>query len=289
MDPELIEQTQDDAAEEAAFNAAFENAQKGMQPDLPPAPEPKAPEARVEEDKPAAAAPVAAPAEAAAPAAADPYADLPTPVRDLIAEFGTVKHELKTVAGRNAALQRELDKLRNTAAAPVAAPAPAVPRAKRDQVAQELPEVAEALDEMREYVEQLAKQKPEPQQQAQPQGEADDPEISVLNEERSTWAQDIQSTEFQLWLGRQPADYQSRIRTTTRAAVLVGALSKFDQFKTVVDTRMQAAAESARKRTDRAAAAVTPQGAGARGAPSTAMTEDELFAAGFNSVRKGGA
>lgn len=290
MDPELIEQTQDDAAQQAAFNAAFENAQKGMQPDLPPAPEPKAPEARTEEDQPAAAAPVAAPAEAAAPAAADPYADLPAPVRELIAEFGTVKHELKTVAGRNAALQRELDKLRNTAAAPVAAPAPAVPRAKRDQVAQELPEVAEALDEVREYVDQMVKAKTTEQQPpAAPQGEADDPEIAVLNEERSTWAQDIQSTEFQLWLGRQPADYQNRVRTTTRAAVLVGALSKFDQFRSVVDTRMQAAAEAARKRQDRAAAAVTPQGSGARGAPNTAMTEDEAFAAAFNSVRRGGA
>lgn len=285
MDPELIDQAQGDAAEEAAFNAGFANAQNGLQPVLPPAPDAtKAPEARVEEDKPAAAP---APAEAAAPAPADPYADLPAPVRDAIAKLSTLEHDLKTVAGRNAALQRELAQLRNTAAAPVAPPAPAAPRAKRDQVAQELPEVAEALDEMREYVEQLAKPKPETQQ-AQPQGQADaaDPEAQALDEERPTWASDIQSTEFQLWLSRQPSDYQERVRSTSKAVVLAGALSKFDQFRAVVTTRMQAAAEASRKRQDRAAAAVTPQGAGSRGAPNTAMTDDELFTQGFNRARQ---
>lgn len=291
MDPELIEQAQDDAAEQAAFNAAFENAQKGMQPDLPPAPEPKAPEARTEEDQPAAAAPVAAPAEAAAPAAADPYADLPAPVRDAIAKLSSLEHELKTNAGRTAALQRELDKLRTTAAAPVAAPAPAVPRAKRDQVAQELPEVAEALDELRDYVETI-KQKPEPQQQAQPQGQAgdeSDAEAAALDEVHPGWIEKKDSTDFRLWLNRQDEQYREKVMTATKAVVMLDALSKFDRFQSTAAARAAAAAEAARKRIDRTAAAVTPQGAGARGAPNTAMTEDELFAAGFNSVRKGGA
>lgn len=218
-------------------------------------------------------------------AAADPFAGLPPAVRDLLAEIPTLRataetavRQAKESAGRVASLQSRLDKLN---ANPAADQAPAKPRFAKVEALREqgLPEIADALEEIASATEQA--RTPEPP--AEPAGAAappvDDsltPDEMALQIARPTWATDLTSTDFQLWLARQPRDYQQRIQNTDKAAEIMGALTQFDAGKK--------AAPGGTQRGARMAAAVQPASDGRRGAPRgqvQAMTEDEAFEAGF--------
>lgn len=215
--------------------------------------------------------------------AVDPFAGLPPAVRDLLAEIPTLRSrteqaELRAreAVGRTSALQSRLDKLN---ANPAADQAPAKPRFAKVEALREqgLPEIADALEEIASANEQA--RTPQDQQPA-PGGAAaavDDsltPDEMALQIARPTWATDLTGTEFQLWLARQPRDYQQRIHSTDKAAEIMDALNQFDQARKAPP----------QPRNTRMAAAVAPSGDGRRGAQrgqAQAMTEDEAFEAGF--------
>ena len=221
-------------------------------------------------------------------AAADPFAGLPPAVRDLLAEIPTLRataetavRQAKESAGRVASLQSRLDKLN---ANPAAEQAPAKPRYAKVEALREqgLPEIADALEEIASANEQAraSEQTDQPAVAAAPAA-ADDtltPDEMALQIARPTWATDLTGTDFQLWLSRQPREYQQRIHSTDKAAEIMGALNQFDQAQRAQPRTPQ------QQRTTRMATAVLPSGDGRRGAPrgqAQAMTEDEAFEAGF--------
>jgi hypothetical protein len=107
--------------------------------------------------------------------------------------------------------------------------------------------------------------------------------MEVLDELRPTWAEEANSSDFQLWLATQPRDYQAQVQATSKARDLLAALSKFDGYRQQLQTT-RAAASSQHARL---AAAVVPQGDGRR-MPSGASAIDEeeaAMSAGFKKVR----
>lgn len=224
-------------------------------------------------------------------AAADPFAGLPPAVRDLLAEIPTLRataetavRQAKESAGRVASLQSRLDKLN---ANPAADQAPAKPRFAKVEALREqgLPEIADALEEIAAATTTAEKTRA-PDSTADPAGAAettpvDDsltPDEMALQIARPTWATDLTGTDFQLWLARQPREYQQRIQSTDKAAEIMEALTQFDAFKK--------APPSGSQRGARMAAAVQPTSDGRRGTPRgqvQPMTEDEAFEAGFKS------
>lgn len=285
MDPELNQTAIDenDAAEQAAFDSVFSDAPAASAP--VPAAAPAAP----------AAAPAPAPAAPEEDEAVDPFADLPEPVRQVLARVTTLEHDVRTVTGRNAALQRKLDQFEQQGRAPAPAvvppPAPA-PYKAREIVRGELPEVAEAMDEFEQMLkERNAPPAPAPTAAPEPapapaQQTADmDPETAALAEVDPNWATKMNSTAFKLWLSSQPSEYQNTIMSTDKAIQVVGALKKFDGFQESVSARSRPAEDAAARRNTRAAASVAPAG-GTRGNPSAGrkpMTGEEAFAWGFEN------
>jgi hypothetical protein len=236
-----------------------------------------------------AAAPAPEPAPSPAPAVQDPFAGIPEPVRNLLAEVPTLKHDLNTAIGRIGALQRELDKARASAAPAAPAAGPAEPPAEApieavERVRGELPEVAEAIEESVKRALGKVAAAPAPAAPAAPapapsQQEAD-PELEALNGFDPEWGAKVHSTDFNLWMSTLPAEEQTRIRTTEKSAVLVGALTRFNKYQDGIREAVQAAQGAGERRSARAAAAVTPKGAPApaRAAPPT---DEEAFEAGF--------
>lgn len=215
--------------------------------------------------------------------AVDPFAGLPPAVRDLLAEIPTLRSrteqaELRAreAVGRTSALQSRLDKLN---ANPAADQAPAKPRFAKVEALREqgLPEIADALEEIASANEQArTAEQPAAQERAATDTATDEltPDEMALQIARPTWATDLTGTDFQLWLARQPREYQQRIQSTDKAAEIMGALTQFDEARKAPPPPRNA----------RMAAGVTPAGDGRRGAPRgqvQAMTEDEAFEAGF--------
>jgi hypothetical protein len=90
---------------------------------------------------------------------------------------------------------------------------------------------------------------------------------------------------FRKWLGTKDAAYQRRVNATDSAAVITRAINTFQR-----ETKAQASKTAApvdnranATRTSRIAAAVQPRGDGAAPTMSGANTEEEAFAAGYNS------
>lgn len=250
---------------EAELNAAFNS---GFDDDAPAA------------TQPAAEAPAPSPEAAEAEQAADEVdelAGLPPKVRELLAEMESLKqaaslvptleHRLRSAEGRVAALQKQV---------PAPTP-PAPPRLEAfERVKEELPEVAEAMEE---YFQSRQAPRVESEQQVEPAAETP----SVLAEEAPDWERTVVSNDFQQWLKSQDQAYRTKVETTNSEAVMLAAITKFDAYRTLQAERQAAAQKAAQTRQARVAGAVVPAGAGRR-AP-TEMSLEDAFAAGFNSQR----
>ncbi len=258
---------------EAELDAMFEaGASDDQAPPAKAAPETVAAEPAKADAAPAAVEAAAQPAEPPKPE--DDLAGLPPRVRAMLEEFQSVKqaaaqipelkHKLLSAEGRVAALQKQVP--------PPAPPAP--PKMEKfDLLRQQLPEVADGIEEY------LAARQPKPE----PEPDTKAPAAPVLEAERPGWQEEVIGSEFQQWLARQDATYRSKVELTTSEAVLLGALTRFDAHKELQTERARLEAErqaQAQKltqtRTTRAAAAVTPSGAGRR-VPQAAETLDDIF------------
>lgn len=223
-------------------------------------------QADAQDDQAAAPAATAEPAPAPAEGqAADPFAGLPEPVRNALAAIPQMEHRVRSAEGRVAALQRELAQRQ-------AAPETAAPRAsspKLEALRGELPEVAEALDEMRGTTVDADSLR----QQVRAELAAELQE-ELLSTNHPEWQQTVTGNDFQLWLASQDAAYRDRIASTSKASELMGALRRFGEHQAKASARATLQASRGR----RLAAAVAPTGS--RRVPAKAeddMTDEELW------------
>lgn len=269
--------------EDLAFEQGFTATQ--AEPAAEPTPE------KAEATPPATAAPAAAEAPATATPAEntepveDPFASLPPAVRELLARVPALEARLEQttrVANMVPALQSRLDKLNAQAATPDQVPA-GRKYAKVEALRNELPEIAAALDEItNDRHPAPVAQQPESRQPAMPAASEANPQEEALTSVRPTWADDLVSSDFQLWLARQPRDYQAQVQNTSKAGDILKALVRFDEFRQQTTSTQQLS----QKRTTRMAAAVTPQGDGRRQRQAPVEDdEDAAFAAAFNKQR----
>ncbi len=262
--------------EDLAFEQGFNSVHTEPAPAKPASPAPAPEEAQPTAETPAVAAPEKQP-EPEAPAV-DPFAGLPPQVRDLLAAIPTMRAELETVrrvANMVPALQSRLDKMHQQ---PATEQVPAS-RSKRDAIREDLPEIADALDELAASM----PQRQEPAAPAPAPAVQADPQEEVLSSVRPSWADDLNSSDYQLWLSTQPRDVQQRANTTTKAVEILATLTAFDAHR----QQTQSTRQTNQSRATSMAAGVTPQGDGrrqSRAAPED--DEDAAFAAGFNKVRK---
>jgi hypothetical protein len=271
--PELDEE---ELAMELAFNR--HTSESANEPESAKA-EPEAPTsaAPATADKPA----VDQPAETTAPAE-DPFASLPPAVRDLLARVPALEARLEAatrMANMVPALQSRLDKLNQPAAIEPSSVPAGRKYAKVEALRNELPEIADALDEI------VADRHREPDPQATPQQHAPDanPHEEALTSVRPTWADDLTSSGFQLWLSQQPRDYQAAVVSTNKAGDILAALGQYDAFA----ARTQSTQQLNQNRATRMAAAVAPQGDGRRQRVQAAPEDEEeaAMAAAFKAAR----
>lgn len=227
----------------------------------------------------------------------DPFESLAPEVRRLLADSARMSREFegtRRLAGMVPALQRKIDQLERAAqqpAAPTAAPpAPAPPRFEKVAALREqgLPEIADALEELASALPPKTKA-PEPKAPAAPQAQAPSqapaaPDLVAAAEEtlanvRPGWEREVLSDEFQLWLSRQPAEYQAEVASTDKAWVILKSLEQWRPSK----ARTPQPPPAPNPQRARMAAAVTPRGDGQR---SRAPIDEELaaFNAGYNSA-----
>lgn len=276
--------TQEERDEDLAFEQAFNSATADAADDKP-APKVAEPVTPQEAAPATAEKAVVTPDKNAEPEP-DPFASLPQAVRDLLARVPALEARLEQttrVANMVPALQSRLDKM-NQQASPESPSAPAKSRfAKVEALRNELPEIADALDEIaNERHPAPAANQPEPRQQAQEPAAAT-PAEKTLELARPTWADDLTSSDFQLWLVRQPPAYQAQVQQTSEPGEILAALGKFDAHRAQTTPQQQLT----QTRASRMAAAVAPQGDGRRqrAAPAPADEEEAAFTAAFNKRR----
>lgn len=186
-----------------------------------------------------------------------------------------LEHRLRQAEGRLGDLNGRIPK----------PPPPAPPKLEKFQrLREELPEVAEGLEEFFQANMPAKKADDTPPTNSQ----TDDIPTPVLDAEFPDWGKTIAGQEFQSWLASQPAEYQTKVRSTDSEAVFIGALAK---FKTAEKESQVAAAEAAARaaaagqvnqvRNARATRAAVPA-SGARRAPSASDPIADAFASGFN-------
>lgn len=268
--------------EQAAFAASFTQASSigaPEQDDSPAAASTQATETPGPEqtdeasgDTPKAAVPV------------NPLDALPPEVRALIERVPRLEAELadaKATAGRVSSLQRELDKLKKSAAA---APPPEPPKfAALDAIRSDLPEVAAAIEEVATRLAPKEQPKPAEPEEVFDQAAADiESAIAKLSAVRPSWQADKGSAAFQGWLGQQPAAYQDELNATTDPVMFLGALAKWDLW-----TAQQTATRAAPASTvaQRRAAAILPKGGETSARPSPVDEEEAAFEAAFTDKR----
>lgn len=237
------------------------------------------------------AAPATAPAAVATPEAnaqpeADPYASLPPAVRELLARVPALEARLEQttrVANMVPALQSRLDKLSQPA--PATEQVPGKSRfAKVEAIRHELPEIADALDEIANATTRTTEPQrqatPTPQQPTQAQESQAERALSAV---RPQWANELTSSDFTLWLDRQEQGFKQRVKGTDDAGDILEALGRFDQYRAQTNNHRQLN----QTRTTRMAAAVTPQGDGRRQRAQVQPEDEEeaAFAAAFNKAR----
>lgn len=258
---------------EAELDAMFEaGASDDQAPPAKAAPEPVAAEPAKADAAPAAVEAAAQPAEQQTPE--DELAGLPPKVRAMLEEFQQIKQAAAAVQGLEQRLRKTEGRLGDLNTRLPAPTPPAPPKLEKfERLRQELPEVAEGIEEI--LAARQTKQEPDTDTKA--------PTAPVLEAERPGWQEEVIGSEFQQWLARQDASYRSKVESTTSEAVLLGALTRFDAHKELQAERARLEAERqaqvqklAQTRTTRAAAAVAPAGAGRR-APQPAETLDDIF------------
>jgi hypothetical protein len=266
--------------EDLAFEQAF-HAVTADHADQEPAPKADTPEPSEPAAQATAAEAVAKPDKNAEPEV-DPFASLPPQVRDLLARVPALEARLEAatrMANMVPALQSRLDKLNQPAAIEPSSVPAGRKYAKVEALRNELPEIADALDEI------VADRHREPDPQAAPQQHAPDanPHEEALTSVRPTWADDLTSSGFQLWLSQQPRDYQATVVSTNKAGDILAALGQYD----VYTARTQTTQQLNQNRATRMAAAVAPQGDGRRqrAQPTPEDEEEAAFAAAFNKAR----
>jgi hypothetical protein len=218
----------------------------------------------------------------------DPFAGLPQAVKDVLASVPRMATELETLrrsAGMVPALQSKIDRLEAGAKATSTVTPPTEPKrfTKVEKLREELPDIAEALDEIAAALPSMTAPKAEDLNKGAPEVKSpeSDPAIEALDEVRPEWAKDLFSTECQLWMSRLPADRQQEIRSTNRPGVILNALKEFDAHT----SRQQTAQQSNNDRQRRMAAAVTPRGDGRASRATAVDDEDADMEAGFYGRR----
>lgn len=282
--------------EDADFEAGFASTEPEPSGDTLALDDTPQPQPGPAEPKPVEAAAVPTnPTPEAAPV--DPFADLPPAVRDLLGKVPALESELQSLrraAGMVPVLQSKLDRLeRDRAPAPPpqeATPAP-TPRPKLEKLrADGLDDIADAVEEIAATIAPRAtpapaapEPAPTPAAPAAPQPQAD-PVLALLDDMRPTWAKDLDSTDFKLWLSQQPDTFQQEVRTTNSAKRMLDALGDFDRFqaqKTATPPPPPPAQPS--RQLQRMTAAMAPRGDGrANRAPAPIDDEDAAFEAGFH-------
>lgn len=164
--------------------------------------------------------------------------------------------------------------------------APELP-AEHKQFEQDFPDIAgyaKALIQLQQPVPQTAPPVQEQQtvatDAAPVKAELDsvDIELAVMDRMHKGWREKVQGPDFNLWLTAQGAAVQEAFGMADTAEGLAGVIGQFDQW-----TAAKAAqAQKAHKGQQRLAAAVTPQGNAPK--PQAALTEEQAFEAGFNSI-----
>lgn len=174
------------------------------------------------------------------------------------------------------------------------APAPAAPVHQAPELPPELKQFEQDFPEIAAYAKALIpQQQPTPQvappaqvQQtvatdAAPATAELDPlaiELVVMDRMHAGWREKVAGQDFGLWLAAQAVDVQEAYHTAETADALAGVIDQFDQWSAAKATQVQ----KAQKGQQRLQAAVTPQGNAPK--PQAALTEDQAFVAGFNSV-----
>lgn len=263
-----------DKLHDEAFAAAFESDQN--QPAASPAPAPAPAESTA---RTPASAPAPAPVDAD-----DPFAGFSPKARELFAKIPELENDNRSLRGRVPVLQRENEDLKRRLAAleqpsPAARTAPGEPTAL-ERVRGELPEVADAIEEATRELRQAASQAPAPTAPAKDDHEDD--EARILAAAHADWAPTMNSTDFKLWVATQPDEYSRAVMTSTKAAPVVEAITKFKAHQATARERVTAAQTEAERRNKRASRGVTPGGNPAPLTPES-QTEHEAFLAGFNS------
>lgn len=211
-------------------------------------------------------------------------------VKRLLAEATKVQElsqQLRKAQGKIGELNGKLQS--TPVPAQQAAPTQQAPELSADHkaVEQDFPEIAD-------YVKALLQQQP-PSQQAAPPAQVQqtvatdaapataelDPvtiELAVMDRMHKGWREKVQGQDFNLWLTAQGEAMQEAFSTADTAESMAGVIGQFDQW-----TAAKAAqAQKAHKGQQRLAAAVTPQGNAPK--PQAALTEEQAFEAGFNSI-----
>ena len=217
--------------------------------------------------------------------AEDPFASLHPEVRARLEAVNRLAMELETARrqlGQIPALQSRIDKL---AASVPREPAPPQRLEKVEKLRGELPEIADALDEIVSTLNTAREAAPAPQQETlqrvEPADTADMDEVmTTLDEARADWRQTLLSTEFQRWLAGQPESRRTEVTTTKKPAVILRALKDYDTAKPAPTNPQATAARTTRM----ASAAQATSGAARRGG-RTVTDDDAEFEAGFRSVR----
>ncbi|MDD3016785.1 MAG: hypothetical protein PHE74_00075 [Comamonas sp.] len=103
-------------------------------------------------------------------------------------------------------------------------------------------------------------------------------ELAVMDRMHSGWREKVTGQEFGLWLAAQGQEVQSAFAAADTAQAMAAVIDQFDQW----GAAKAAQAQKHVKGKQRLAAAVTPQGNAPQ--PQAALTEEQAFEMGFNTV-----
>lgn len=190
-------------------------------------------------------------------------------LRKAAALLPTLEHRVRQAEGRLGDLNGRI---------PKPAP-PAPPRLERfERIKEELPEVAEGIEE---YLAHHMPKKADPEPSQETTTDTAPIPTPVLDEEFPDWPATIASKDFQSWLAAQPEQYRAKVQSTDSEAVFIGALSKFKAAAAEAAARAATAGQVNQVRNARATRAAVPT-SGVRRAPSATDPIADAFASGFN-------
>lgn len=275
-------QLTDDELEEAAMAEAYSRTRPtASQPGSANEDQPAVAEAPAEETAPKQTAT----AEETPKEPEDELAGLPPKVRAMLQELETLKQAASLVPVLERRVRQAEGRLGDLNSRIPVPPPPAPKRLEKvEAVREDLPEVIDAMEEL--LSERLAAKQEQPRQQKQEAADDDLP-TPILDDERPTWRQDLHSSEFQLWLAKQPSQYAEKVKTTTQEAVVLAALGRYDAELAAHRARQEAERAAVQKLTQtrqtRTAAAAIPQSSGRR--PLSALSEEDAMEAAFKARR----